>query len=115
MHELTIAKNIVNIVREQLTPEEEPRLRVITVRVGTLSTVVPELLQSGFEAAKDDTPIHRSKLDITVTPLRIMCNSCGKKAEIEPVEFTCPGCGSNEVKIISGTELTIGDLAISEN
>lgn len=115
MHELSIAKNIVKIVRDHLTPEEEVRLRRVNVRIGTFSTVVPDLLQSGFKAAIDDTPFPDAELDISIIPLRISCNHCGEESEIEPVNFTCPHCDSSNVEVISGNELTISDLEISEN
>lgn len=115
MHELSIAQNIIRIAREHLTPDEEPRLKRIRVRIGAFSTVVPELLQSGFEAAKDGTTIAGTELEITVVPLRIKCNNCDYETEIEPVDFTCPLCSSTDVDVVAGTELTVDDLEISEN
>jgi len=114
MHELSIAKNIVRIAREHLTPEEEPNMTKIKVRIGRLSTVVPELLQSGFEAAVDGTALEHAVLEITVVPLRIECNDCGKKSEIEPVAFGCPACSSTDVEIVEGREIIIDNLEISE-
>lgn len=114
MHELSVAKNIIRIAREHLSPDEELRLTRINVHVGTFSTVVPELLQSGFEAATDGTPLAKTKLNITTIPLCIRCSSCGKEVEIEPIEFACPYCNSTDVEIVSGNELYIADLEISE-
>lgn len=115
MHELSIAQNIIRIVREYLTPDEQPHLQTIRVQVGAFSTIVPELLQSGFDAAKDGTLMSAAKLEITVIPLRIKCNNCGYETEIEPVDFTCPVCTSTDVDVMAGTELTVSDLEISEN
>lgn len=115
MHELSIAQNIIRIAREHLTPDQEPRLQIIRVRVGAFSTIVPELLQSGFEAAKDGTPVSSATLEITVVPLRIKCNNCGYDAEIEPVDFTCPLCSSTDIEIVAGDELNVVNLEISEN
>ena len=114
MHELSIAQNMVKIINEHLTTEEAPRLQRVHIRVGTFSTVIPELLQSGFEAATDGTPFEGAQLEINVIPLRIACNQCGTESEIEPVDFTCPHCSSSDVEIIAGNELTIADLEISE-
>lgn len=115
MHELSIAQNIIRIAREHLAPDEEPRLQIIRVRVGAFSTIVPELLQSGFEAAKEGTLMSTAKLEITVIPLQIKCNNCGYETQIEPVDFTCPVCTSSDIAIMAGTELTVSDLQISEN
>lgn len=114
MHELSIAKNIITIAREHLTRDEETRLKKIKVRIGSFSTIVPELLQSGFSAAKDGTPIENSELDITIVPLRIKCNNCGHEEEIEPIDFSCSVCSSNDVEVIEGNDMIITDLEISE-
>ena len=114
MHELSIAKNIIRIAREHLTPDEEPRLKKICIRIGSFSTIVPEFLQSGFEAARDGTPISEAELEITIVPLQIRCNNCGYQTEIEPVDFTCPLCSSNDVDVIAGNEMTVDNLEISE-
>ncbi len=115
MHELSIAQNIIRIARENLTPDEEPRLQTIRVRIGAFSTIVPEFLQSGFDAAKDGTLMSSAQLKITVVPLRIKCSNCGHEAEIEPVDFACPVCASTDVDVMAGNELTVSDLEISEN
>lgn len=114
MHELSIAKNIIKISRENLTPEEIPRLKRINVRIGAFSTIVPEFLQSGFDAAKDGTPMENTELGIEVIPLRIKCRNCGQESEIEPIDFVCPLCLSTDVAITAGNEMTIESLEISE-
>ncbi len=115
MHELSIAKNIIQLAREHLTAEEEVRLRTIKVNVGTFSTIVPAQLVFGFEAAREDTPLRQAELDITMIPLRIKCYSCGEETEIDPVDFICPSCSSPNIEIIAGNELTITDLEISDS
>lgn len=114
MHELSIAKNIIRIAREHLSSQEEAMLTKVRVRIGTFSTIVPELLQSGFEAAVDGTEMENAKLEIIVIPLRITCNTCGEMTEIEPVDFSCPVCSSNDVDIAGGNEIMIENLEISE-
>ena len=114
MHELSVAKNIVRIAREHLTPQEESQLIRIRVRIGEFSTIVPELLQSGFKAAVDGTAMEQATLDVTVVPLSVQCHTCGEIAEIEPIDFSCPLCTSNDVNINEGNEIIIDSLEISE-
>lgn len=114
MHELSIAKNIVRIAGEHLSPGEEALLTTVRVRVGSFSTVVPELLQSGFKAAVDGTAMEHAVLEITVVPLRITCRTCGEASEIEPLDFSCPACSSKDVDVTEGTEILIENLELSE-
>ena len=114
MHELSVAKHIVDIVSEHLEPGEVCRVKRIHVQVGTFSTIVPDLLKSGFEAAVSETSMNRASLIIHPVPLSIQCNNCGYTREIEPVDFACPECGSTDVEILSGTELVISNIEIEE-
>lgn len=114
MHELSIAKNIIQIARDHLTPDEEPRLTKIKVNVGSFTSIVPAQLLFGFEAAREETPFDGAELDITLVPLQIKCNACGHEAEIDPIDFFCPSCSSSDVQIVAGDELTITDLEISD-
>lgn len=114
MHELSIAKNIIRIAREHLSPEEEKCLTKIRVRIGKFSTIVPELLQSAFVAAIDGTPLENAELEISVIPLKIACNTCGQESVIEPIDFSCPVCSSSNVDVVEGRELIVDDLEISE-
>jgi len=115
MHELSVAKNIIRIAREHLAPEEEPFLKKICVRIGAFSTIIPEFLQSGFDAARDGTPLKNTELDITIVPLRIKCRNCNHETEIEPVDFVCPLCTSTDVEVVAGNEMIVTDLEISDN
>jgi hydrogenase nickel incorporation protein HypA/HybF len=66
MHELSIALRLAELVEEQLAGE--PPTTVVTavhIRIGDLSSVVPEALQFAWEPATQGTRLHGANLCIT--------------------------------------------------
>ena len=45
MHEMGIAIQILNIVKESLPPDEEVKVKAIHLRVGKLTAIVPQSLR----------------------------------------------------------------------
>lgn len=114
MHELSIAENILDIVR-QYVPENEYRLlRSIRVRVGTQAGVVADSLLFSFEAITHDTPMQAAKLIIESVPYSINCRSCQSASNPEEGTMICPACGSLDTVVTGGTELQVLDLELEE-
>ena len=112
MHELSIAQEIVNIVN-QYVPEPNPNsIKSVKVIVGKMSNIVTDSLTFCFEAITSNTLLNGAKLEIIEQPVKIICAHCNKESEIESPLFTCPVCGNNQIKIISGTELRINEIEL---
>ena len=59
MHEMALAENIWQIVRETMAAHGMRVVCCVRVRVGALSHVVPDALRLGFGALAQDTPLGR--------------------------------------------------------
>ena len=114
MHELSIAQGIVDIIRQYVPEDQTPDVRLIKVRVGQMAGVVPDSLDFCFGAIVNGTPLGEARLDIEETPLRSLCNGCGVEFAVEGAAFLCPGCGSAEVQVVSGTELQVVEIELSD-
>ncbi|HUL75159.1 MAG TPA: hydrogenase maturation nickel metallochaperone HypA [Vicinamibacterales bacterium] len=64
MHELGLANNILDIVRQYVPAERACAVRSVRVRVGDLAGVVPDSLAFCFSAIVIDTPYDRASLAI---------------------------------------------------
>ena len=115
MHELGIAQDIVDIAKQYLPEKMEGTVKSVRIRVGRLSGVVPESLDFCFEAIIEDTPLAGAKLNIETTPVRFLCNACLREFAIEGGDFLCPACGGNDTKLLSGMELQVVEIEITEN
>lgn len=113
MHELSIAQEILNIVRSNL-PSENSKLKSVKVKVGQLSGVLPDSLKFCFESILYQTEFDGAILEIINVPIKIRCLECGRESIIEEPIFNCPVCNSFNVQLLEGRELQITEIEIDE-
>lgn len=114
MHELSIAQSIVDLIGQYVPEEEAAEVRHVKVRVGRLAGVVADSLDFCFSAIVSGTSLSRASLDIEEIPIQSRCTGCGEVFAVEGAAFLCPFCGSAELKIVSGTELQVVEIELSE-
>jgi len=115
MHEVSIAGEIIKIVRESVPPGSLNCVKFIMLDIGEYSNIMPEALCFGFSVLSKGTELEGSELIINKIPLKVKCSFCNSISVIEPGFFYCPECGSNDVKIIGGQEMNIVSIEIEEN
>lgn len=112
MHELSIAQNILEIIQQSVSQDELVDVRVVRLKVGTLSGVVADSLDFCFSAIAAETPLAKARLDIEQIPFTVHCNSC-QKTSVNGLGFVvCPECGSVETNVISGRELQVAEIEL---
>lgn len=115
MHELSIAQGIIEIV-EQYVPEQRRRfIRSVTVEVGAISGVVADSLVFSFEAIVTGTLLEPARLIIKPIPVVLHCLDCEVESEQELPVYSCPECGKNSLKMISGSELQVKEVELDEH
>ena len=114
MHELGIARDILDVVGQYITDDQRPSVRSVRIELGNLSGIVPESLEFCFEALVADTPMSAASLEIVRVPTRADCTRCGHSFEIDEPVFLCPACGSSGIKLVSGTELNVVDIELAD-
>jgi hydrogenase nickel incorporation protein HypA/HybF len=112
MHELSIIAGLFETLLEQARTHNARGISRVTIRVGTLSGIVPDLLESAFDMYKKDTIASEAKLAIETAPLRIRCRACGSEAEIQSYVFLCSACASPDLEILQGTELVLEKIEL---
>jgi len=114
MHELSIAQEILGIVHQYVPEPTENYVKSVKVEVGKMSNILIDSLTFCFEAIIHNTPLMGTKLEIVEIPVSISCNNCNTTSEIEPPVFACPECGSNQIKLIGGTEMRVDEIEIND-
>lgn len=107
MHELSVAQNIIAIVKENVSQKDLPEVKNIFLDVGDFSGVVSESLQYCFDVIKTDTPLKNSEMKIRKIPFVLFCNECKSETTNNMGIRFCEKCGSNNTNIISGTDMQI--------
>lgn len=111
MHEGAIVAALVQSVLEVREKEGLGSLKLVTICIGRLHHVVPELLQSAYRILKKEhPPLARSRLAIEILPVRISCRVCGQGSEIEKPEFACSACGSTAIDVTGGREMHLKEV-----
>ena len=108
MHEISLIKNIIEIVMAEMPEHNITRIETITLRIGEMRQVVPGALLFGFDILSSGTSLEGAKIIIENVPIAGHCNKCGQNFVIENEWFShCPECKKSDYDIISGKELEI--------
>ncbi len=87
----------------------------IHLKLGALSGVVKEALQSSYEMACEDTPLQGSRLIIEEVPVLVFCPTCQAHRPVSSVQlFCCAECGTPTSEVVQGKELEVVALEIEE-
>ncbi|MBW1841136.1 MAG: hydrogenase maturation nickel metallochaperone HypA [Deltaproteobacteria bacterium] len=115
MHEMGIAMQILEIATASI-PDDVTDVRVerVNLRVGKLAAIVPESLRFCFEIAAKDTLFDGAVLDIEEIPVVAVCKDCHHKWTIGEPVFACQKCKSGSIQIVSGRELDIVSIEITD-
>jgi hydrogenase nickel incorporation protein HypA/HybF len=114
MHEFSIATSLLEIISQEAIAYQGARVEEVTLKIGTLSGVVPEALEFAFQVLSEGTVADGARLVIERVALRIACRACGTESMPADPFIICPQCGSADVEIRAGRELEIESMEIEE-
>jgi hydrogenase nickel incorporation protein HypA/HybF len=115
MHEMGIALQIVEIAVASIPPDlENVRVERVNLKIGKLAAVVPESLRFCFSIAVKDTLLEGADLFIKEIPVVARCKTCNAEWTITEPVFSCKACNSGSLEILSGRELDIESIEITE-
>jgi hydrogenase nickel incorporation protein HypA/HybF len=107
MHEISIAKSIIEIAEAKARDENSYCIHTIKIRLGEFTTVVREALEFAFEVARRETLAENARLEIENVPMVLRCVHCGRvNNPVRAVCLICPQCGL-PLEIVSGEELQV--------
>jgi hydrogenase nickel incorporation protein HypA/HybF len=113
VHEASIALAIADELCERAEREHIERIASVFLRVGAMTSVVPEALQFAWDAAIDGTVACGSRLEIEHVPLTIVCTTCEREVTIEGSTLPiCPQCGTSSTQILRGRELLVAAMEV---
>lgn len=112
MHELSLIASVFDVLEEKAREQGAARVTAVVLRVGAMSGVVPDLLESAFDSYKKGTLAEGARLEITTIPLKLRCPDCGGASVREDSDFSCAACGSRRVEIVEGRELVVDRIEL---
>lgn len=112
MHELALAKGIIEIVRSEAKKQHFTKVEEITLRVGEYSGIIPECLEEFFPIAAAGTPAEKAVLVFLKVPARFACRTCGYTGAVDRSKACCPECGSEELRMTEGREFFVESMRV---
>jgi hydrogenase nickel incorporation protein HypA/HybF len=110
VHELGITQNVVDAVTERTGSAPVASVRL---RVGRLAGVVPDAMRFCFELVTAGTPLEGAALEIEQPEGRGRCRACGAAFALPDLILLC-GCGSADVEVLAGRELSVVSVALAD-
>jgi hydrogenase nickel incorporation protein HypA/HybF len=103
MHEYSLVLSLIERVEQELKNHGSTVAHRITVSVGELSGVEPELMASAFEIAREESMLRTTELIISSVKARWQCTHCARDID-GTSSLTCEACNT-PAKLTEGGEI----------
>ncbi len=107
MHEFGLCEGVVDAVVRRARGRE---VREVTVRAGVRQRLVPESMQHAFTTVATGTVAAGATVRLETVPVDVACRACHARVESLDPLAVCPACGSEDVDVTGGDELTLVSL-----
>ncbi len=116
MHELAIVEALIEQVdRELHRAGQTGRVVELNLAVGRLSGVHSGSLRFAFELLSPGSVVEGAAMNISEPPATCRCRDCGHSEPIDELAAQCPSCGSGNIVIEGGRELTLDSIELEPN
>lgn len=107
MHELALARSLIEMIDEYAQQQDVGRITQINVRLGSMSAMT-RALHFCFGSASQGSAAEGALLNIEEIPLTVFCDYCDAvKTPSGRYNFRCPDCGLPTPKIVTGREMQL--------
>lgn len=112
MHELSVTESILKIVLDSAHKNQASAVTDITLTIGSLSSIVDDLVQFYWDHISQGTICEDAKLHFNRVMATLKCLDCGKTYSLIDELTPCPSCGSINVIIVNGEEFQVDHIEI---
>ncbi len=110
MHELSIAKGIVDIAEKEAKKQNIDSFTLIELEIGTLSGVEIDSLNFAWPMAVENSVLQNAQKKINIIEAKAKCAECGYIFNVKNLYDECPKCGSYFKDVYQGKELRVKSL-----
>jgi hydrogenase nickel incorporation protein HypA/HybF len=112
MHEYSIVQSLVDLIEENAKQNQATKVTKMEVKIGVLSGVEVQLLETAFNTFKEGTICEDAEFIINIQPVIVKCRKCGIENQLDKDEYICPNCKSGELEILDGEEMYLMSLEL---
>ena len=113
MHDLSVTRDILEIVLRHARIHGIRAVKKVSLEIGALSDLEEEWIQRYFQSLAEGTVASGARIEVTKLPCRFTCSGCLTSFQSDLAADTpiaCPRCGSASVRLVSGGEYTVKSL-----
>ena len=113
MHELSITKDIFQIVLKHAKTNSVEKVISVNLEIGALSDLQDKWVQRYFDRLSRGTVVEGAKLRTNRVPAVFRCNCCQQRFDVNSLleeDLSCAGCHSRNVTLISGREYLVKSM-----
>lgn len=110
MHEYSIVQSLLESCEEHAKANDSTKVLKVIIKIGALSGVEVDLLQTAFDTFKEKTICDGCEFIINYQKVVILCLECNKESTLDKNDFCCLSCSSYSVKVIDGEDMFLMSL-----
>lgn len=110
MHEYSIVQALLDQCESHAAKHGAKKITKVVTKIGILSGVEPDLLQTAFDTFKEGTVCEEAEFIMQIQPIVIRCLECDEEATVEELKLVCPKCKNVKTEIIDGEEMYLMSL-----
>ena len=110
MHEFGLCEGVLEAVQKRAAGRQVAGIRV---RCGVRHAVDPASMAQAFEMVAAGTEADGAAVEVVTVPATVTCHGCGTASEVADPIPVCPKCGSADVDVSGGDELTLESVSYS--
>jgi len=114
MHELSVCIALMEQVQRIAREHEAAQVDKIVLQLGPLSGVEAALLRHAWPLASVGTLAESAELLIESMPVKVKCTHCGAVSTVQPNRLLCADCGDFRTQLLSGDEMLLANLELSQ-
>jgi hydrogenase nickel incorporation protein HypA/HybF len=115
VHELAICEAVLHQVLAIAATQNARHVGRITLHIGPLAGVEPDLVRLAFPLVAAGTPCESSILEIASLPIQVRCQACDTISEVPPNKLLCEHCAGWRVDLVSGDELLLARVELLDH
>ncbi|MCY4050947.1 MAG: hydrogenase maturation nickel metallochaperone HypA [Gammaproteobacteria bacterium] len=113
MHELALARSLVEMVDDYAADHNASHVKRVNLRLGKMSAMT-RALAICFESVSRGTACEGAELSIEEISLTVFCSYCDKVNQPSgPYSFRCSDCGMPTPKVVTGREMQLVSIELA--
>jgi hydrogenase nickel incorporation protein HypA/HybF len=108
VHEYSLVQSLMERIAQEAAARSAVAVHRVRLRIGELSGVEPELLESAFEIVREGTLCARAALEILRVPALWECSQCRRPIAAGEV-LQCGACGA-PARLAAGDDIVLDQL-----